>query len=395
MNFTQLKRFMDKLVAWRIPGNDVSVWLDNREVFRYQSGYMDVEKKTPMSDNCLVNIYSCTKVATAVAATQLLERGDFVLDTPLYDFIPEYKDMHVKGKDGCLRKAEKPITIRHLFTMTSGMTYSLTSEIRKEASDKTDGRFDTVEVVKLMSKMPLSFEPGERWQYSFCHDVLAAVVEIVSGKKYRDYVKENIFDPLGMTESFFHKTPDIEKRMAPQYNFVTSEADTSNQTGGFTQSVDLSKCGGSLVRTDGSNSLVFGAEYDSGGAGIITSVADYVKLVNALANRGMGATGERILSPFSVELMKRNQLSCEQIKTFSWEQLRGYGYGLGVRTMVDPAEAGSLSSVGEFGWGGAAGASVFVDTELKLGVFYAHHMLNPQESYYQPRLRNAIYSCLD
>ena len=167
MDFTRLKAFMNHLTEWRIPGNDISVWLDNREVFRYQTGFLDVGNKIPMTDNALLNIYSCSKVATVVAGMQLLERGEFLLDTPLYDFIPEFKCMYIKDSDGSIRKAEKHITIRHLFTMTSGMTYSMPDDVRAEAKEKTNGRFDTVETIKLMAKMPLTVEPGERWQYSF------------------------------------------------------------------------------------------------------------------------------------------------------------------------------------------------------------------------------------
>ncbi|MBQ4518063.1 MAG: serine hydrolase [Clostridia bacterium] len=100
--------------------------------------------------------------------------------------------------------------------------------------------------------------------------------------------------------------------------------------------------------------MEFSDEYDSGGAGIITSVSDYAKFVNALANEGVGANGQRILSSAGVSLLKQNQLNEEQRKTFSWAQLVGYGYGLGVRTMMDPARGGSLSIIGEFGWGGQA-----------------------------------------
>ena len=93
-------------------------------------------------------------------------------------------------------------------------------------------------------------------------------------------------------------------------------------------------------------------------------------------------------------MLKENQLNEHQIKYFNWPQLRGYGYGLGVRTMIDRVKAGSNGSIGEFGWGGAAGATVLIDTDLNLSMFYTHHMLNPQEEYYQPRLRNVLYSCL-
>lgn len=391
MDFSNLKNFMDYLTSWRIPGNDISVWLENKEVFRYQSGYEDVENKIPMSDKCLMNIYSASKVTTAVAGVQLLERGKFVLDTPLYDFIPEFREMYIKGENGELVKAEKPITMRHIFTMTSGMTYEISDELLKEAGEETDGKYNTLNVIRKMARMPLSFEPGEKWQYSYGHDVLAAVCEVISGKKFRDYVKENIFAPLDMNESFYNENSLTEGRISIQYHFI---AEGSDGIPGGTQSKDMSKCGGYLVRTDGKVSHRFGPEYDSGGAGIITSVSDYSKLCNALANGGVGKTGERILSSYAISLMKENQLNEEQRKNFCWPQLKGYGYGLGVRTLIDRAEGGSLSNIGEFGWGGAAGSSIYVDTERKLGVFYSHHMLNQQEAYYQPRLRNVIYSCL-
>ena len=393
MNFDNLKSFMDHLTSWRIPGNDISVWLNNEEVFRYRSGYIDVENKIPMTDDCLMNIYSSTKVVTAVAGVQLLERGKFVLDTPLYDFIPEYREMYIKGENGELTKAEKPITMRQIFTMTSGMTYEISDALLKEAEEETNGKFNTLNVIKKMAKMPLAFEPGKRWQYSYGHDVLGAVVEVISGKKFRDYVKENIFEPLGMNETFFHECELTKGRISTQYHFKL-ENDES-KIPGDSQAKDMTRCGGYLVKTDGKVSHRFGEEYDSGGAGLITSVTDYSRLCNALANNGTGKTGEQILSPAAIALMKVNQLSEEQRKTFSWPQLAGYGYGRGVRALINKAEGGSLSSLGEFGWGGAAGSSVYVDTERKLGVFYAHHMLNQQESYYQPRLRNVIYSCLD
>ena len=114
----------------------------------------------------------------------------------------------------------------------------------------------------------------------------------------------------------------------------------------------------------------------------------------ALAGYGMGLTGERILSPYSVNLMRTNRLSEELLKDFNWKQLAGCGYGLGVRTHINPAKSGIIANPGEFGWGGAAGATAIIDPTIGLGVFYAQHTLSPREEYYQPRLRNAVYSCL-
>ena len=150
-----------------------------------------------------------------------------------------------------------------------------------------------------------------------------------------------------------------------------------------------------LINVGKSVPYVFGTEYDSGGAGVTTSVSDYSKFASALANGGVGMNGEQIISSGTIELLRTNQLDEKRLKCMTWSQLRGYGYGLGVRTMMNKAESGSTGSVGEFGWGGAAGATLLVDPDLKLSMFYTHHMLNPQETYNQPRLRNVLYTCLN
>ena len=139
---------------------------------------------------------------------------------------------------------------------------------------------------------------------------------------------------------------------------------------------------------------VFGPEYDSGGAGITTTVEDYAKFCAALAGCGMGINKERILQADTVALMRCNQLTEAQLKDYSWPHLKGCGYGLGVRTMMDPIAAGVVDTAEEFGWGGAAGATAYIDVKNGVALFYAHHMLNPQEEYYQPRIRKALYNSL-
>ena len=126
MNFDLMKNFMNSLTSWRIPGNCISICKDGKEIFTYQSGYSDYENKVPMTSDGLFNIYSCSKVLTVCAALQLYEKGLFLLDDPLYDFIPEYKTMYVQ-RDGETKKAENTITLRHLFTMTSGINYNCNS----------------------------------------------------------------------------------------------------------------------------------------------------------------------------------------------------------------------------------------------------------------------------
>ena len=388
MDFTNLKQFMEHLTAWRIPGNSVVVYKDNEKVFSYSSGYSDVENKTPMQGDELVNIYSCSKPVTVIAAMQLFEKGRYLLSDPLYDFIPEFKDMYVKTRDGKTEKAAAPITMQNLFTMTAGFSYDFRLPAFEKAAKLTDGKMDTLTTIKCLAAEPLEFHPGERWNYSLCHDVLAAAVEAISGMKFRDYVTENIFKPLEMNDSVYHNDA-VQDKMAQQYVFNVGTDDIVAM-----QSKGMGKCGGVLERIEKTCSHVLGSEYDSGGAGVTTSVKDYGKFAAALANGGTGVNGERILSSATIDLIRHNQLNEAQLKNLTWSQLKGYGYGLGVRTMLDKVAGGSNGSVGEFGWGGAAGATLLVDPDLKLGVFYAHHMLNPQEDYYQPRLRNVVYSCI-
>lgn len=384
MNFEYMKNFMDSLTEWIIPGNSVVIYKDGKKVFEYSSGYSDLEKKIKKTGEEQLYIYSCSKVATVTAALQLYEQGKFLLSDPLYEYLPEFKKMYVKDGDR-IKAAENPITIRDLFTMTAGLSYATNTPAFEKARKLTDGKMDTRTVIKCLAEEPLLFEPGARWNYSLCHDVLAVLAEVVSGMRFSEYMKKNIFEPLDMNNSYYHAPNDVI--ISPQYIYEIQ--DTKN----IVELQQKEHTIGVVKRAYG-NELVFGENYDSGGAGIITTVDDYAKFAAALANSGTGLNNNRILSSATVKLMKTNQLNEAQRKTMNWRRLRGYGYGLGVRTLIDKAESGSNSSIGEIGWGGAAGATIIADTEEKVALFYAHHMLNPQEEYYQPRLRNVLYSCL-
>ena len=379
---------MDHLTGWRIPGNSVSVCLDGKEVFFYQSGYADVEKQIPMTKEHYVNLYSCSKPATVTAALQLYEKGLIRLDDPLYAYIPEFKDIQVQDPEGA-HKAENPITLWNLFTMTAGFNYNTRKPPFDKARELTGGKMDTLTVLRCMAEQPLNFEPGTMWLYSLCHDVLAGVVEVVSGQKFRDYMQEHIFGPLDMKATY--NSDLVADKMAQQYRFVDGGGEDLVQR----QASASCRSEGGVAEIVGhqSNYLVLGPEYDSGGAGIISCVAEYSKFCAALACGGVGATGERILEEKTIDLMRTPQLKETQMGRFDWPQLTGYNYGLGVRTRTHILP-GTLGNIGEFGWGGAAGSTVLIDPSLKLSVCYAHHMLNPPEDYYQPRLRDAVYSCL-
>jgi len=390
VDFTKLKDFMGHLTSWRMPGNSIVVYKDDEPIFSHSTGYADLENKVKMTGDELLNIYSCSKLTTVVAALQLYERGKFLLDDPLYNFIDEYKEMYIKAADGDLRRAEKPITMRQLFTHTAGMSYNWKSEYIEEVKKKTGGKAPTVEVAKAFAKEPLIAEPGEIWNYSMSHDILAAVVEVISGQRFSDYVKENIFALIGVNDVYYHPSEEIYSKMAEQYRYMAGETDDI-----VALQISAEDKEGYIVNAGKKCEMYIGSEYDSGGAGIIVSVPSYARLANTLAMGGKSKSGDRILSSGTIELLQTNQINEEQLKKIDWVSLGGYGYGLGVRTIVDKARAGFTGGKNEFGWGGAAGATVLVDTENRLSYFYAHHMLNPQESYYQPRLRNVVYSCLD
>ncbi len=396
MNFTKLKNFLDDMVATgRTPGCSVVVYKDGKLAFTHSVGVSNIESGAKMTGEEYFNIYSCSKVTTVTAGAQLLEKGAFLLSDPLYDYLPEYRHMTIKTADGDIVEAKNPITVGDLFTMSTGFDYNFNSPAITELREKNPN-YTTEDFIRARAKDTLFFEPGTHWRYSHSHDLLGGFISVITGKKFRDYVKENIFDPLGMDKAVYHPTPEIFAQMAQQYEFVPEDKAQQalsmveaqmygNAKNGYFKKVSLEK--GSVSGHS--------PEYDSGGAGIITTVGDYAKLAAALSCGGLGANGERILSSKTVELMKVNRLDATQLVDLNWKQLLGHGYGLGVRTHIDKSVSGLNANLGEFGWGGAAGANVVVDSEEKLGVFFAQHVLNPREEWYQPRLINVAYSCID
>ena len=379
MNFDRLTDFLDYLPQWRIPGVDMMVAVDGETVYRHQAGWRDVENKIPMRGDELYWIYSASKVITCAAALQLYEQGKYLLNDPVSEFLPSFRNLTVRKvrPDGqtVIEPARQVMTVRHLFTMTSGLNYDLTMPGIAEAVKASGGLAPTAKVADAMAQQPLMFEPGSCFHYSLSHDVLAGVVSVIAGMPFRDYVKKAIFDPCEMKDSAYHLTEEMEARMAQQYSFNDAK--------------------GAYEPIGPVNGYIFGPEYDSGGAGMVTSVEDYMRFARMMTRLGVADNGERVLSPGTINLMRTNHIGDIHLEDFGWAQFAGYGYGLGVRTMVDRTRSGSNGPVGEFGWGGAAGAYVLIDPDNRVTAYYAQHMLNNQEPYVHPRLRNLIYSCLE
>ena len=380
MNFEPLKEFLDVcLPSLSIPGSDTVIYKDHEEVFRYQSGYDSISARTPIRPDALYHMYSVTKVSTCVAATQLIERGEILVTDPISAYFPEFRHMGVKVKrdDGRTEvvDAKNPILIKHLLTMTAGMDYNLSRPAINRVRAATAGRGPTLDVVRALAEEPLNFEPGTDYGYSLCLDVIGGLIELVSGKSLGDYMKDNIFDPLGMCNTTF-RYPTTEAgiaRMATQYKYEGGKA------------VEIPK---------DFNPYAFGTEYDSGGAGLISCVDDQILLADALTNMGVGKSGNRILSSYGVNLMRTNNLHGKAHETFNVKHLTGYGYGYGVRTNMYPEQAGNLMPVGEFGWDGARLSYLSACPENGVAIFHAEHMGSLHATVI-PRLRNIIYHCLD
>lgn len=342
--FEQTKALCEHFLDMGIPCFDLIIYKDGECILRHMGGYADPENKIPLKGNEKYHIYSCSKLITCVAAMQLWEKGGFSLEDDLSDYLPAFAEMTVKTNDG-IRKAKKKIKIRDLFQMTSGMGYDMHTPQLEEYYSIPGNNCPTVETVNMFAKNPLEFEPGDGWKYSFSHDVLGALVEVLSGEKFENYVKTHIFDPLGMEHSsFLHPIEDWDG-FAKQYSY-------DSKTGQFLPAWRFW--------------CHLGKEFAGGGGGCVSTVEDYIKFLEALR------TGDVILKKETIAMMATDCLTDRQREKYTYT----YGtvntsYGLGMRAPRKDAVHK------EFGWAGAAGAYASVDPELNISFYYSQHVLNP------------------
>ena len=345
--FSKLEKFLDELRELPVPGNDCIICHKGQVLYRHPGGFTDREKKFPVTGQERYQIFSCSKLITCCAALQLWEKGKFRLDDELFLYLPEYGNMKVRTPGGIV-EARNKITIRHLFTMTAGFNYDLCSKSLRRAFDATEGRCPTREVIRFLAQEPLEFEPGTKWQYSLCHDVLAALIEVVSGMPFNDYVTRNIFDVLGMKSCTFLLPWAEYDTLAPLYIEIPGNSDLALLNGpGYS----------------GCAPFRLGPCYASGGAGCVSTVEDFNKLLQSLC------LDERILKRSTIDMMRTDELTDEQqLSTWSGPY---YSYGLGVRC---PRRGRHERS--EFGWGGAGGAYFCIDPSRELTVLYMQHVVS-------------------
>ena len=357
--FRALAKFLDELAEKTDPGNECIVTVGHEEVFRHRAGYADVESKTPITGDELYYMWSVSKVPTCTAFLTLVENGVVSLDDPVSKYIPEFASTR-KFAEGGYAPVKREMKLFNLITMTSGLSYDSDFAAFMEMKKDPGNPIRTMDFARAAGSKILSFEPGQAWLYGLSHDILAAVCEAASGMRFSDFVKAKVFDPLGMKDSSFKPvSEDDKRRMATQYRY---DWDRSIR-----------------VRTNNTNGFIFGDEYESGGAGLVSTASDCSLLAEALANGGVGRNGNRILKAETIDDMRRNRLSPELITSKGFREfhyLKGYGYGLGVRTMINPHGIRDGYAVpGEFGWDGAAGSVLLADPENRVSLFYARHML--------------------
>ncbi len=394
MDFTKLTEYLDSLnEKFGVPAADCQITKDHEIVYRHMTGWQNDEKTVPVSEKSVYAFYSASKVITQTAVMQLIEQGKLHLYDPASLYIPEFEFACVLDKpmdtrsfppvmphlgDPC-HYAQNPVRIIDLMSMGAGLTYDTHSDAVMALAKDADHDLTTVEIAHAIASMPLTYEPGTRWAYSLAHDVLGAIVEIVSGEKFGDYLKKHIFEPLGI-ENLYFKLDDVAKvNMTDLYqaDFRTKEIKHVPQVNPFNFS-DITP------------------EFESGGAGIMGTVESYSKVIEALANGGVGANGARILKEESVMHFTHAVTYGDALNDFRVSPAKmPYGYGLGVR-VKNNNDHGGKSPIGEFGWDGAAGAYCMVDPINHISVFYAQHIMGHMQSYndIHPSVRDLAYEGL-
>lgn len=331
-----------------IAGGNLMIIKEGKEIFYHEDGLADREIGFKIKRNSVFRLYSMSKPITAAAVMILLERGEIDLYEPVSKYIPGFKDQMV-GKGECLVPAEREVNLKDLLSMTSGLVYGGNHRGGKDTEDlfqEIDSRLlgdspmSTIEAINKLGRCALAFQPGTSWEYGTSADVLGAVVEIVSGKKFGQFLKEELFEPLGMIDTGFWLPEGKRDRLVKTYE--------DNNKG------DLQLYKGNNLGIV--NQMDRDPAFESGGAGLVSTIDDYSRFARMLMNKGR-LDGIQILKPHTVEYLTSGTLNTVQQKSFdNWLTLCGHSYGNLMRVMTDCSRAGDMGSLGEYGWDGWLGA---------------------------------------
>jgi CubicO group peptidase (beta-lactamase class C family) len=311
-------------------------------------GFQDLEEKKPMRPDTIFRMFSMTKPITSAAVMMLYEEGKFLLDDPVSKYAPAFANLKVLAREGGnsadVVDLERPLTVHHLLTHTSGLSNSRGYQEAKVFTPR-----DTLaEMSARLATVPLAHQPGEGWRYGQSLDLLAYLVEVWSGKTYDVFLRERIFEPLGMIDTAYFVPADKVGRVAKTYSLngdgVVTPAERQGDPSGK-------------------------PTYFPGGSGLFSTAGDYLRFCQMLVNGGE-LDGKRLLSETTVDFMLRNHLPREIIPPDGPNGRKGYGFGIGGAVLMDPAASEVLSAEGELSWGGAAGTYFWVDRKNELAAVW-------------------------
>ncbi len=359
-------------------------------------GMMDIEREKPMQEDTIFRIYSMSKPITSIALMTLYEEGRFQLTDPVHRFIPEWRNMRVFASGNhpnyMTTPVERPMTVRDLMSHQSGLTYGFTNRTNVDAAYREVGigaaelgaerprEYTLAEMVKELAEIPLEFSPGTAWNYSVSTDVLGHLVEVISGQSFDDFLRERIFEPLGMVDTGFTVPEEKADRFAANYNR------------GPDRKLKLSD--------DPAESTYLQPQtFLSGGGGLTSTSTDYWRFCQMLLNGGE-LDGERIVGPKTIELMTMNHLpdgqdlSAVAAGGFSETTNDGIGFGLGFAVVEDVAKTQNSGSVGEYYWGGAASTIFWNDPKEDLSVVFMTQFMPSGTFNFRGQLKQLVYSAI-
>ena len=372
-----------------IAGANFLVVKDGKEVVYVQEGMADRETGRKIERDTIFRMYSQTKPVTAVAAMMLMERGLLDFYAPVSEFLPSFAQMCV-AKGGERIPCTRQILVNDLLNMTSGLVYPDEGTEAGRAADKvfqevcsrlhSKEPMTTRELVDKLSVCPLSFEPGSSWAYGTSADVLGAVIEVVSGKRLSEFMREEIFEPLGMKDTAFWVPKEKQGRLAKSYETVEKE------NGG--KELVLYTGDNLAVRND----MAVPPAYEAGGAGLVSTLDDYSRFAAMLLNEG-SLDGVQILKPKTVEFFRSGELLPAQQDSFrNWVGLEGYSYGNLMRVCKNPPRSGMMTRKGEYGWDGWLGAYFANFPEEKMTILMGTQKKDGGTFGLTRKLRNVILS---
>lgn len=345
-----------------------------------QVGHQDRETKTSLTADSIYRIYSMTKPIICTALMTLHEEGRFHLFHPVAKYLPAFGKVKVllQGAHGAKEvPPNTPMTVQHLFTHTSGLTYNFLEEspvckMYLDAGLMRDAQMPLSQVIDDLARFPLVDHPGAGYHYSMSIDVLAHLIEVLADQPLADFLDERIFQPLGMVDSGFALPEEKLRRVATMYGHPDVATHTFSQIiaaweSGFNEEIDMNQ----TYPTHGA------PNFQRGGHGLFSTASDYMRFAQMLLNGGE-LDGARILGRKTVELMHSNHVPLKllpyQIGPIA--PTPGYGFGLGSRVLLDPPATGVPGSIGEYGWAGAAKTYYWIDPKEELiGVFMSQFMM--------------------